>query len=43
MKLGRDTWLTFQYEVGQLVHDPLTVAFTLLQPVTYLPARAHRV
>ena len=36
MKLPRDTWLTFQYETGQLVHNPLTVAFTLLQPVTYL-------
>jgi ABC-2 type transport system permease protein len=36
MKLARDTWLTFQYEVGQLVHNPLTIVFTLLQPVTYL-------
>ncbi len=36
MKLARDTWLTFQYEAGQLVRDPLSVAATLLNPVTYL-------
>src|SRR5690242_11733182 len=36
MKLARDTWLTFQYEVGQLVHSPLAIAATLLSPVTYL-------
>jgi len=36
MKLARDTWLTFSYEGGQLVHDPVTVAATLLNPVTYL-------
>ena len=36
MKLARDTWLTFQYEAGQLVHDPVSVAATLLSPVTYL-------
>ena len=36
MKITRDTWLTLQYETGQLVHSPLTVVFTLLQPVTYL-------
>ncbi len=36
MKLARDTWLTFQYEAGQLVHDPVSVAATLLNPVTYL-------
>ncbi len=36
MKLARDTWLTLQYEVGQMAHNPLTIAFTLLQPVTYL-------
>src|ERR1022692_1314954 len=36
MKLARDTWLTFQYEVGQIVHNPLTIVFALLQPVTYL-------
>jgi ABC-2 type transport system permease protein len=36
MRLARDTWLTFQYEVGQLVHNPAAVATTLLQPVTYL-------
>ncbi|MGD0683501.1 MAG: ABC transporter permease [Streptosporangiaceae bacterium] len=36
MKLARDTWLTFQYETGQLIHNPVGVAATLLQPVTYL-------
>ena len=36
MKLARDTWLTFQYEVGQLVHNPVGIAITLLQPLTYL-------
>src|SRR5215217_7012727 len=36
MKLARDTWLTFQYEVGQLVRSPITVALTLMQPLTYL-------
>lgn len=36
MKLARDTWLTFQYEVGQLIHNPISIAISLLQPVTYL-------
>jgi ABC-2 type transport system permease protein len=36
MKLARETWLTFQYEAGQLIHDPAGVAVTLMQPVTYL-------
>ena len=36
MKLARDTWLTFQYETGQLVHSPVNIAVSLLQPVTYL-------
>jgi ABC-2 type transport system permease protein len=36
MKLARDTWLTFQYEAGQLVHNPVSIAATLLNPVTYL-------
>jgi ABC-2 type transport system permease protein len=36
MKLARDTWLTLQYEAGQLVHDPVAMAATLLNPVTYL-------
>ena len=36
MKLARDTWLTLQYEAGQLVHDPVAIAATLLNPVTYL-------
>ncbi len=36
MKLARDTWLTFQYEASQLVHSPVSIAITLLQPITYL-------
>ena len=36
MKLARDTWLTLQYEVGQLVHSPVAIAVSLMQPVTYL-------
>jgi ABC-2 type transport system permease protein len=36
MKLARDTWLTFQYEAGQLMRGPLGIAIALLQPVTYL-------
>ena len=29
MKLVRDTWLVFVYEVGLLVRNPVTVALTL--------------
>ncbi len=36
MKLARDTWLTFQYEAGQLVHNPVGIAISLMQPITYL-------
>jgi ABC-2 type transport system permease protein len=36
VKLARDTWLTFQYEAGQLVHNPISIAVSLLQPITYL-------
>src|SRR5580704_6409340 len=36
MKLARDTWLTFQYEAGQLVHSPVGIAISLLQPITFL-------
>src|SRR5215469_10313744 len=36
MKLARDTWLTFQYEVRQLIHNPDSVAISLMQPVAYL-------
>jgi ABC-2 type transport system permease protein len=36
MKLARDTWLTLQYELDQLIHSPAAVASTLLNPVTYL-------
>jgi ABC-2 type transport system permease protein len=36
MKLARDTWLTFQYEAGQLVHSPVSIAISLMQPLTFL-------
>jgi len=36
MKLARDTWLIFQYEVVLLVLNPVTIAITLIQPITYL-------
>jgi ABC-2 type transport system permease protein len=36
MKLARDTWLTFQYETGQLVRGPAAIAASMLQPVTFL-------
>jgi ABC-2 type transport system permease protein len=36
MKLVRDTWLTFSYEIGLYVHNPAAVAAVLLNPVTYL-------
>jgi ABC-2 type transport system permease protein len=36
VKLARDTWLTFQYEAGQLVHNPVSIATSLLQPITFL-------
>jgi ABC-2 type transport system permease protein len=36
MKLARDTWLTLQYEAGLLMHNPVNIAVTLMQPVTYL-------
>ncbi|MGE5830701.1 MAG: ABC transporter permease [Micromonosporaceae bacterium] len=36
MKLARDTWLTFLYEVELLVRSPVNVAVTLIQPLTYL-------
>lgn len=36
MKLARDTWLTFQYEAGQLWRNPTSIAITLIQPLTYL-------
>ena len=36
MKLVRDMWLTFQYEAEQLVHNPVNIAISLLQPITYL-------
>ena len=36
MKLARDTWLTFSYEAGQLMHNPVGIAISLMQPITYL-------
>jgi ABC-2 type transport system permease protein len=36
MKLARDTWLTFQYEAAQLVTSPVSIAISLLQPITFL-------
>lgn len=36
MKLARDTWLIFQYEVALLVRNPVNVVITLIQPITYL-------
>jgi ABC-2 type transport system permease protein len=36
MKLVRDTWLIFQYEVALLVRSPVAVAITMIQPITYL-------
>jgi ABC-2 type transport system permease protein len=36
MKLARDTWLTFQYEAGILMHNPVNIAISLMQPITYL-------
>jgi ABC-2 type transport system permease protein len=36
MKLARDTWLTFQYEAGQLVRSPFGIAISLMQPLTFL-------
>jgi ABC-2 type transport system permease protein len=36
MKHVRDTWLIFQYEVVLLVRNPVSIAITLIQPITYL-------
>ena len=36
MKLVRDTWLIFHYEVWMLVRNPANIAITLIQPITYL-------
>jgi len=36
VKLLRDTWLTFLYETGMLVRNPVNIAITLIQPITYL-------
>ena len=36
MKVARDSWLMFSYEVGQLVSNPVNIAISLLQPITFL-------
>jgi ABC-2 type transport system permease protein len=36
MKLARDTWLIFQYETALLVRNPVNIAITLIQPITFL-------
>lgn len=36
MKVLRDTWLIFQHEAGLMVRNPVMVALTLAQPITYL-------
>ena len=36
MKLARDTWLTFQYEAGLLIRNPVKMTISLLHLVTYL-------
>jgi ABC-2 type transport system permease protein len=36
VKLLRDTWLIFQYEVALMVRNPMNIAITLIQPITYL-------
>jgi ABC-2 type transport system permease protein len=36
MKLARDTWLIFQYEAAQLLRNPVNIAVTLIQPITFL-------
>jgi ABC-2 type transport system permease protein len=36
MKVLRDTWLTFQYESGLLVRNPISIILTLVQPLTFL-------
>jgi ABC-2 type transport system permease protein len=36
MKLARDTWLILQYEAGLLIKNPVNIAISLLQPLTYL-------
>ncbi|HZM75204.1 MAG TPA: ABC transporter permease [Candidatus Limnocylindrales bacterium] len=36
MKLARDTWLILQYEAGLLIKNPVNIAISLVQPLTYL-------
>ena len=36
MKLARETWLIFQYEAGLMLRNPVNIAITLIQPITYL-------
>jgi ABC-2 type transport system permease protein len=35
-KLGRDTWLTLEYEAGLMIRSPITIVTSLLQPVAFL-------
>jgi len=36
LKVLRDTWLIYQQEAGLMVRNPIMVAFSLAQPITYL-------
>jgi ABC-2 type transport system permease protein len=36
VKVVRDTWLIFQHEAGLMVRNPIMIALTLAQPITYL-------
>jgi ABC-2 type transport system permease protein len=36
VKLVRDTWLIYQQEAGLMVRNPIMVALSLAQPITYL-------
>jgi ABC-2 type transport system permease protein len=36
VKVLRDTWLIYQQEAGLMVRNPIMVAFSLAQPLTYL-------
>jgi ABC-2 type transport system permease protein len=36
VKVLRDTWLIYQQEIGLMLRNPIMVAFSLAQPITYL-------
>jgi len=36
IKVARDAWLIFQREVDLMLHNPVALAFSLAQPITYL-------